>query len=54
MTVETGTANLSYEKSGALRIYVKKQLAASIDLPTGREVKVSWDNETRKLTIEEL
>ena len=52
MATYTGTASVLTEKSGALRIYVKTDVSHKINLK-GQTLKVTWNDETRKLTIEE-
>jgi hypothetical protein len=54
MTIKTGTASLLIEKSGALRIYVKKDVSGIVDLPPGETLKATYDTESKKLTIEPL
>jgi|GEM_PF-5117329 len=53
MTLETGVANLTVAKSGALNLYIKKSIAEKIGLKEG-DVKVIWDTEKEELTIKAL
>jgi hypothetical protein len=54
MATETGTATLSTARSGALQLYIKKDIAEMIDLPKGKDLKVTWDSETKTLTVTQL
>jgi len=53
MTIETGTASLTVAKSGALNLYIKKNIAEKIELKEG-DVKVLWDSEKKELIVKAL
>jgi hypothetical protein len=54
MELETGTATLSTARSGALQLYIKKDIAEKIKLPLGKNLKVTWNEETKQLIVEKL
>jgi hypothetical protein len=51
MAIETGTATLSKARSGALQLYIKKDIAEEIDLPLGKDLKVVWNSEEKTFTV---
>jgi len=53
MTLETGVANLTVAKSGALNLYIKKSTSEKIGLKEG-DVKIIWDSEKEELTVKAL
>jgi hypothetical protein len=54
MAIETGTATLSTARSGALQLYIKKDIAEMIDLPLGKDLKVTWDSDKKTFTVSQL
>jgi hypothetical protein len=52
--MDTGIARIHENKSGALSVYIDSELGPKITLPKSAKLKTSWDNENKRIIIEEM
>lgn len=53
-SIETGTATLRREKSGAISAYFKKSISEFVTLPLGKDLKAEWNPNEEILCIRRL
>jgi len=52
--MKSGIARIHDQKSGAISVYIDKEIAEKVTLPKKEKLKATWNDETKELTIKEM